>query len=560
MNMSPSPTNDADSPTIGFLTACADADLALRAAPARAELWEHAGLIAAMQGDHGRAEACYQRALSLSGSTASLHRNLADCLQQRGRLAAAKAQYKLAIELEPDLHQAFRCLARISTQLGEADEAADYWLRAWTIASSSLQDGLDLVVALAKANRTADFGNVVSLIVTRYPDNVEALEKLTSTLIGLDRFSEALSVARKGLAVDPRRPPLHHFAAFALSMLGKMTECLPHCVEAAQRMPDIPMLQFHLAQVQLGSGEFADGWTRFKAFYSLPDISLTVADFPQWNGECVSGRQFLIVGEQGRGDEIQCLRFAVWLCRRGATVDVMVSEPVARIAAGMPAIRSVFTVMPVGPYDFWSHMFRMPEHIGLDLSMLPIAMPYIATEPEKRNFWRDHINAISPVPNHAKRRRIGVVWAGGPASTLDRFRSICVAALKPLFALPGASWFSVQKGERERESESLAAEFDIHTLGPRIHDFADTLAILETLDLLITVDTSVAHLAGAANLPVWVLLPAYLEWRWLHGRNDSPWYPSMRLFRQRELGNWAPVIEEVRMALLDHLNSARNDT
>ena len=144
---------------------------------------------------------------------------------------------------------------------------------------------------------------------------------------------------------------------------------------------------------------------------------------------------------------------------------------------------------------------------------------------------------------------MGVVWAGGPHHVLDRFRSIRLDALKPLFALPGTSWYSVQKGDREYESEALADEFDLHTLGPAIQDFTDTLAILETLDLLITVDTSVAHLAGAAGRPVWVLLPTCADWRWMVDRTDTPWYPSMRLFRQRELGQWDEVIEEVRNAL-----------
>jgi hypothetical protein len=142
-----------------------------------------------------------------------------------------------------------------------------------------------------------------------------------------------------------------------------------------------------------------------------------------------------------------------------------------------------------------------------------------------------------------------VVWAGGPQHVLDRFRSIPFEALEPLFTLPGVTWFSLQKGAGEHAPEALPAGFDIHTLGPDITDFTDTLAILEVLDLLITVDTSVAHLAGAAGTSVWTLIPACADWRWLSERADSPWYPSMTLFRQRELGQWAPVIEEVRLEL-----------
>jgi hypothetical protein len=193
----------------------------------------------------------------------------------------------------------------------------------------------------------------------------------------------------------------------------------------------------------------------------------------------------------------------------------------------------------------------MPYHMKLDLPMLPIAMPYLAATPEKVKHWRNRIQAISPSEKHPKTKRIGIAWAGSPYHALDRFRSVRLDMLKPLFALPELAWYSVQKGDREHESEALENEFDLHTLGPAIGDFADTLAILQSLDLLITVDTSVAHLAGAAGLPVWVLVPAYSDWRWLLERTDSPWYPSMRLFRQPELGQWEQVVEEVRAALLE---------
>jgi hypothetical protein len=325
-------------------------------------------------------------------------------------------------------------------------------------------------------------------------------------------------------------------------------------MEAARLMPDSAVMHYHLACVQLASGQFKEGWTRLKAFYALPDTQsrlLTPVSFPEWNGEPVAGCQFLLVEEQGDGDKIQCIRFAEWLHRQGATVDLLVTRPVARVAATMKCIRAVYSsVSPPGPYDYWTHLLKMPEHMGLDLSTLPgCPIPYVFATPENVHRWRTRIEAASPANSHARQRRIGFVWAGRPTYVFDRFRSVRLELFKPLFAVPGTTWFSVQKGNRERESEALTDEFDIHTLGPAIGDFTDTLAILETLDLVITVDTSVAHLAGAAGRPVWVLVPAYFEWRWLVGRTDSPWYPSMRLFRQRELGNWEPVIEEVRMAL-----------
>jgi tetratricopeptide (TPR) repeat protein len=524
---------------------------ALEAAPERAELWEHAGLLAALKGDHAAAEVSYRRAISLTGGTASLHRNLADCLRVSGRLNEAMVHYDKSVQIDSRGHHAVRALARICTELGKVQEAADYWQRAWMLDPANLQDGLDLIAALAKAGHSRPLNEMIEQVKTRIADNADSLNSLAYVLNTNDRFSEALSVARQGLAINPQHPLLHHNAARALSITGNVAESRPHSIEAARLLPDNPYLQFHLAGVHLTLGEFEEGWKKYRWFYELPgtEHERIRPDFPEWHGEPVEGCRFLLVGEQGRGDEIQFLRFADWLSRQGAMVDVLVSRPIAGLAASMAAVRTVFTTLPPGPYDYWCHMLRMPEHMNLDLPMLPIAMPYLAATPEELRHWKAQIEAVPQDTTRAKNKRVGIVWAGNPNHVHDRYRSIRLDTLKPLLGLAGVTWYSVQKGDRERESEGLTHEYDLHTLGPAIHDFTDTLAILQTLDLLITVDTSVAHLAGAGGLPVWLLAPAYPEWRWLTNRTDSPWYPSMRLFRQQKLGEWDPVVKEVRAAL-----------
>nr|WKF61648.1 Photosystem I assembly protein Ycf3 [Paraburkholderia busanensis] len=539
---------------------------ALSAAPERAASWEHAGLVAALQNDHATAALYYRRALHAGGDTASLHRNLADSLRIAGKLADALGHYRRALEIEPRLthahhpnhahhahhaHHSLRAAARLCTQLGLHDEAAGYWLRAWALDSSAAQDGLALVASLIDAQRDNEFADVLARLRVRFAGDAESLKSLAVVLNNHDRFRDALSVARQGLAVDPHHALLHHNAASALSMHGELADALPHSLEAARLLPDNAHLQFHLAGVQLGLGDFAAGWERYRWFYALPGSSRqrVHAPFPEWQGETVAGTRFLLVGEQGRGDEIQCLRFAAWLHRQGATVDVLVSQPVAALASGMSGVRTVFTTLPPGPYDYGCHMLKMPQRMRLECAMLPIAMPYIAVNPRKQRKWHTRLEAIAPRGTNAWRRRIGIVWAGNAAHPLDRFRSLHPDTLKPLFeCVDDVAWFSLQKGPQENDMTACTYRH-LCMLGPVIHDFADTLAILHSLDLLITVDTSVAHLAGAAGLPVWTLIPAYGEWRWLAGRSDSPWYPSMRLFRAREPGTWAPVIDEVIEAL-----------
>lgn len=526
--------------------------LALAVAPHRADLWEHAGLIAATRRDLVLAEACFHRSLTLAGDTATLHRNLADCLRQSARLAEARYHYTRALEIEPQLLHAVRALALISAKLGDIGDAANYWLRARELDPSSLNDAINLVAALAKAGRVEELLCTVRHLRSQFAANAAALEALSYVLYQHDFFGEALSVARQGLAVDPQRAGLHHYAASALSICGQIDESLAHSIEAARLLPEDPFMQYHLAVLQLMTGDYKDGWTRHKAYYALPDKQrrLFFPSFREWNGEPVKGSRFLLVSDQGHGDEIQCLRFAVWLHEQGAVVDLLTSEWVAPLAASLRGVRCVLTKPPSGPYEFWSHLLRMPEYMQLVVSNLPsVRIPYLLAPSDKVDRWRTRIKNCSRHNTRTVSRRVGIVWSGDPTFMLDRFRSIPLSKFVACFEEPGLTWLALQKGAKEREAERLADAFQIHTLGPDINDFVDTLAILETLDLLITVDTSVAHLAGAAGRPVWVLVPAYAEWRWLRNRDDSPWYPSMRLFRQRKLGNWDPVIEEVTKAL-----------
>ncbi|MGA7776579.1 MAG: tetratricopeptide repeat-containing glycosyltransferase family protein [Paraburkholderia sp.] len=532
-----------------FDQAYAHIQLALTAAPKNAELWEHAGLIAASRHEYVCAEAFYCRAIDIAGSTATLHRNLADCLRLSGRLVEAMVQYKRAVEIEPELHHAVRALAAISSELGRGEDAARYWIRAWKLDSTLLSDGLDLIRVLAKLERRDEVNVVVANIRSSFASHAVALKELAYTLNCIDYFHEAIGVAKQGIAIDPENALLHHNATYAYAVLGQFTEMRTHSIEAAALWAHYPSIQFNLATTQLLFGEFKDGWKQYRWHEQLPgNEDLINPVIAEWTGEPLAGRQFLLIGEQGLGDEIQFLRMADWLHRQGATVDVWVHPPLAELAANATGVRAAFDAQPSGHYDYWSRMFKMPEYMNLDVPMLPITMPYLAAKSEKICQWRTYLNRCSP-PDIPRKQRIGLVWAGNPEYVFDRYRSMNLDTLRSLFTHPGVTWFSLQKGHRELQGEDLANEVELHLLGPAIKNFTDTLAILQQLDLLITVDTSCAHLAGAAGCPVWVLVPTCTDWRWMLDRTDSPWYPSMRLFRQRKLGDWGSVIDDVKKAL-----------
>ena len=384
---------------------------ALTIAPKRADIWEHGGLLAASGGDHVAAEAFYHRALSLSGSTASLHRNLGDCLRSSGRLSEAIVQYEKALEIEPQLHHAVRALARISTELGKFSHAADYWTRAWAIDSKSLADGLGLIAVLAKAERHADIGDVVESMRSNFAADATALKELSYALNSAHHFSEAICVAEQGLDVDPKNAWLHHNAAYAFAVLGNPSRMRAHSTEAVRLLPDNAHMQYNLALSQLQSGDFEPGWKGQKWHEHLPqNHNLVRPNFPEWAGESVVGRKFLLIAEQGLGDQIQFLRMADWLCRQGAVVDVWVDVPIGDLARGASGVHAAWTEEPPNAYDFWCRMLRVPEHIKLDLPMLPVAMPYLTSTEDRVRHWQSYLDNISPVKG-SKRMRVGLVWA-----------------------------------------------------------------------------------------------------------------------------------------------------
>ncbi|MFM0376280.1 tetratricopeptide repeat protein [Paraburkholderia strydomiana] len=535
--------------------ACELLDRALNLAPDRADIWEHRGLLAALGGNRIAAEAFYHRALNLSGGSASVHRNLADCLKLSARLAEARQHYQSAIRFEPTLHHAVRALAQICTEQGQHADAASYWTRAWALDSANIADAFMLIAALSKAQRDAEIGDLLSALRARCSSDAAALQQLAFTLNSAHRFADAVSVARQGISVEPNTAWLHHNASFALNMLGDFEHMQMHTAEAARLMPDNPSMQFNLAASQLRAGDFERGWRQYRWHDALPENhDLVRPDFPEWQGERVLGCRFLLIGEQGLGDQIQFLRMADWLHRRGAQVDVWVEEPLGDVARHAAGVHAAWTTAPPGPYDYWCRMLSMPAHMKLELPMLPLATAYLQAKPAAVQRWRDRLDSLGSVK--AQRpftKRVGIVWAGNPAYALDRYRSIGLQQWQPFLEQPGVRWFSLQKGEAQYDAAALSEEIDMHDLGPEIHDFMDTLAIIQSLDLVVTVDTAVAHLAGACGTPVWVLVPTFTDWRWMAERADSPWYPSMRLFRQRELNQWDVVLADVAQALQEYV-------
>jgi hypothetical protein len=264
----------------------------------------------------------------------------------------------------------------------------------------------------------------------------------------------------------------------------------------------------------------------------------------EWHGEPLDGRRLLVVGEQGFGDHFQFLRFARVLQERGATVDLCMREPLLPLVERILGVNRAFSGKPGRDYDFWVPMMSVPSCVGTELSTIPAELPYLFADKTKLKTWRKRVSPVDTT-----KRRVGLVWAGSPTFGNDRYRSMTLTDLSALSELKNIAWYALQKGAAHAQLADAPQAFRARDFTAYLTSFEETAALIMQLDLVIAVDTGVAHLAGALGKPVWLLLPANSDWRWLQARSDTPWYPGMRLFRQTTAGDWRTVVAQVAEAL-----------
>jgi Flp pilus assembly protein TadD len=333
--------------------------------------------------------------------------------------------------------------------------------------------------------------------------------------------------------------------ALALSNLGaalwqqRRLDVAAACLENAIALrPDLPEAHANLALVLLAQGHLPRGWAEHEWRWKTPQMIGHVRHFPQprWGGEAGGGQTLLIHAEQGLGDTLQFCRYAPLAAATGWRVVMAVQAPLVRLLRGLPGVERVVASGEALPhFDCHCPMLTLPLAMGTTLSNIPGTVPYLHADAAQVAAWRTRL---------PEQRRIGLAWAGNASLGSDRRRSLPPERLAPLVETPGARFFSLQKG-----GPPAPASFGLSDFMPEIHDLADTAALIASLDLVISVDTAVAHLAAALGKPVWLLDRFDSDWRWLTGRRDSPWYPTLRIFRQPEAGAWDPVLAEVAAAL-----------
>jgi len=349
----------------------------------------------------------------------------------------------------------------------------------------------------------------------------------------------------EAIRLNPLLVEAHTQLGVTLQDLGQTEAALRSYERAVQLQPGYPDAHWNRALAWLSEGSYAAGWAEYEWRWKRRGRQARRFEQPAWDGSCLAGRTILLYAEQGLGDTLQFIRYASLVKRRGGVVVVECQPELVRLLRSCEGIDHVVSSgEPLPAFDVQSALLSLPHILGTTLENLPAAVPYLAAEPER--FAELHAQLQRP-----DYLNIGIIWQGNPSHQNDRFRSLQLQQLLPLTQVPGVRLYSLQKGAGREQLVAMTGQHAIVDLSDGLNDFYDTAAAISSLNLVIGCDTSVVHLAGALGVPTWVLLSAAADWRWLRSRPDSPWYPTVKLFRQRRLGVWDDVIATVGQSLTE---------
>lgn len=490
------------------------------------------------------ARRCYQRLAELLPQSAQAHLRLGTTLEWLGDWEAAAASYRRALALQPDSPDIYGCLGRLQCKQGAAGEAVESCRRALALAPHRREIHNLLGYALVNAGDYSAAVEVYRRALALKPVSAYTIYGLGYLLERQGDLASAAESYRLVLKLDPRLVDAHlHLGITHLLQgdVGIAEECFERVRELA---PDNTEARTFLGYLHLLQGNFPLGWSEHECRWSTPHFLRDRRKLPQplWKGEPLEGSRILLHAEQGLGDTLQFVRYVPLVAARGGNVVLEVQSRLHRLLALTPGAGEVIRRGEVLPEVDWQcPLLSLPLAFATDLSSIPAQIPYVYPSPALVDAWRQRMAGDS--------LRIGLVWGGSPAFPHERWRSIPLELLAPLTHLEGTTFYSLQMGPQAGQVKQVGDHVHIVDLQDEQQDLADTAAIVANLGLVISVDTSVAHLAGAMGKPVWVLLQKTPDWRWQLEREDNPWYPTARLFRQSTLGNWQDVVARVEREL-----------
>jgi tetratricopeptide (TPR) repeat protein len=477
--------------------------------PAHTDSLHLLGVIALQIGQFSLAVEVIGKAIALQPFVADFHNNLGLALTGLDRLKEAERSYREAIRLKPDYPEARNNLGNALKDLGRIEDAERAYLAALRLK----------------------------------PDYAAAHNNLGTIHAARGRLEEAAACYRAALRLDPNYPEAYHNLANAVRGLGHWDETGIYCREALRLDPNYAEAHYNLGWWLLLTGQFEEGWREFewrgrlKARHAPRRFTQ-----PLWNGEDLGDRVLLLHAEQGAGDTFQFCRYVPLAAARGRVV-LEAPRPLLRLLTGLPGIEHIVAAGDaLPPFDLQCPLLSLPRAFGTTLDTVPAEVPYLKAEPDQVAAWQARLVGLDGL-------RVGLVWAGNPEQADDDRRSIAFDRFSDLAGVPGVVFVSLQKGDAAALAHARSIGMSVTDWTEELGDYADTAALIETLDLVISVDTGVAHLAGALGKPVWLLNRFDPYFVWLLNREDSPWYPTLRQFRQPVPGDWDSVVARVRTEL-----------
>ncbi|MDR3736813.1 MAG: tetratricopeptide repeat protein [Acidobacteriaceae bacterium] len=537
---------DLNRPSEAEATACR----ALALQPGAIELYLLIGQIRALRGDPDGAAAAFRMSIIIVPEYAPGYLGLGTLATAVGDFTTALRVFKIAVRLDSSLTEAQFDLAKALRDSGHLDLALERYrivlMLAPDYAGASINFGEALYVAGDIPMATLMFRRASILT----PDNPQIHSNLALALQAQGALDAAIMAHHEALRLDPNSAQAHNNLALTLQAQGALDAALVAHREALRLDPDYADARTNLALTLLRTGQFAEGWDCYESRFAASDAAPPPAyQQPLWDGRPLKGATILLHAEQGLGDTLQFVRYAPLVAERGGRVVLLCPPELTRLLASVPGIAEVQHDHDDLP-DFSWHcpLMSLPRLFGTDLASIPHTIPYVSAAPAAVAFWRHRLATMPGL-------KVGLVWAGRSrqsvisAQLIDRRRSMSLSQFTPLAVIPGVHLISLQKGEATDQIRQLPQSQMLTDWTPSLLDFADTAALVEALDLVISVDTAVVHLAGALGKPVWVLSRFDACWRWLIDRTDSPWYPTLTLFRQPQPGDWASVVTAVADAL-----------
>jgi tetratricopeptide (TPR) repeat protein len=523
---------------------------ALRLDPAHPDAAMHYGIALAQAGRVAEALPLLRQAVAAHPDAAAARHNLGVALAQSGHKDEALHHLSEAVRLNPNYAEGHCNLGNVLRDLRRHEEAVEHYRQAVRLRPDYAAACANLGLAYSDTGRRAEAIVMLGHATRLDPTSAVTFNSLGLAFADVGRFAEAQAAYEQALKIDPKYAEAMANLGSCFKEQGRLDEALAAYELALWLEPQSVSAHYNRSLTLLQKGDYAQGWPAYEWRWKRPASPMRPFPHPRWDGTPLEGKTILLWCEQGVGDGMQFVRYAPLVKAKGGTVLLECPPGLTRLMATCPGVdRALPGGEGLPSFDVQIPLMSLPAVFGTMLETVPADIPYLFAEPQRVEQWKERVAQVDGY-------RVGVVWQGNPRFGWDHFRSFPLAALEPLAAVEGVRLVSLQKGPGTEQLRTLNGKFDVMDLGEELDGdgaFLDTAAVMAHLDLVVGADTAAAHLAGALGVPVWVAVSAVSDWRWMVGPEETPWYPTMRLFRQGRLHDWAAVFERMAGTLRHHL-------